>query len=180
MNIYNILTQYCYLRVGTIPIRDYLSGATNDSINIHGLKRKMNDIVPVGNPENLIGEHIKEEKITSHLDAERMSSMTKLYKQQFRDCGIKCKRVADEQNQSFCKVVKSGDCTSECDLVGRKYLEQRCENDRDFDSIVDDYFTDNDSSISEIRSEVGMVFQQYNLFPHLTVLQNLTLGPTKA
>ncbi len=40
--------------------------------------------------------------------------------------------------------------------------------------------TDHDSSISEIRSEVGMVFQQFNLFPHLTVLQNLTLGPTKA
>ena len=40
--------------------------------------------------------------------------------------------------------------------------------------------TDRDSSISEIRSEVGMVFQQFNLFPHLTVLQNLTLGPTKA
>ena len=40
--------------------------------------------------------------------------------------------------------------------------------------------TDNSSSISEIRAEVGMVFQQFNLFPHLTVLQNLTLGPTKA
>ena len=40
--------------------------------------------------------------------------------------------------------------------------------------------TDSDSSISDIRSEVGMVFQQFNLFPHLTVLQNLTLGPTKA
>ncbi len=40
--------------------------------------------------------------------------------------------------------------------------------------------TDQSSSIAEIRSEVGMVFQQFNLFPHLTVLQNLTLGPTKA
>ena len=40
--------------------------------------------------------------------------------------------------------------------------------------------TDKSSSIAEIRSEVGMVFQQFNLFPHLTVLQNLTLGPTKA
>jgi len=29
-------------------------------------------------------------------------------------------------------------------------------------------------------SEIGMVFQQFNLFPHLTVLQNLTLGPMKA
>ena len=29
------------------------------------------------------------------------------------------------------------------------------------------------------RSKVGMVFQQFNLFPHLTVMQNLTLGPMK-
>ncbi len=32
-------------------------------------------------------------------------------------------------------------------------------------------------SIARIRAEVGMVFQQFNLFPHLTVLENLTLGP---
>ncbi len=32
-------------------------------------------------------------------------------------------------------------------------------------------------NIEKIRSEVGMVFQQFNLFPHLTVLQNITLGP---
>jgi len=32
-------------------------------------------------------------------------------------------------------------------------------------------------NIERIRSEVGMVFQQFNLFPHLTVLQNITLAP---
>jgi len=32
-------------------------------------------------------------------------------------------------------------------------------------------------NIQEIRSEVGMVFQSFNLFPHLTVLQNITLAP---
>ncbi len=31
----------------------------------------------------------------------------------------------------------------------------------------------------EINSKIGMVFQQFNLFPHLSVLDNLTLGPTK-
>jgi ABC-type polar amino acid transport system ATPase subunit len=40
--------------------------------------------------------------------------------------------------------------------------------------------TDDAASIAAIRSDVGMVFQQFNLFPHLTVLQNLTLGPIKA
>ena len=32
-------------------------------------------------------------------------------------------------------------------------------------------------NIEAIRRDVGMVFQQFNLFPHLTVLENLTLGP---
>ena len=33
--------------------------------------------------------------------------------------------------------------------------------------------------ILNLRQEVGMVFQQFNLFPHLTVLENLTIGPMK-
>jgi glutamate transport system ATP-binding protein len=34
--------------------------------------------------------------------------------------------------------------------------------------------------LSRLRSEIGMVFQQFNLFPHMTVVQNITLGQVKA
>jgi general L-amino acid transport system ATP-binding protein len=37
--------------------------------------------------------------------------------------------------------------------------------------------TDDIRNIERIRSEIGMVFQSFNLFPHLTVLQNVTLAP---
>ena len=36
-----------------------------------------------------------------------------------------------------------------------------------------------DVSLSRLRAEVGMVFQSFNLFPHMTVLENITLAPTK-
>jgi general L-amino acid transport system ATP-binding protein len=44
--------------------------------------------------------------------------------------------------------------------------------------IVDDIELTNDlKKIDEIRREVGMCFQHFNLFPHLTILQNCTLAP---
>jgi general L-amino acid transport system ATP-binding protein len=38
---------------------------------------------------------------------------------------------------------------------------------------------ENTRDIRAVRQEVGMVFQQFNLFPHLTVLENLTIGPIR-
>jgi len=37
--------------------------------------------------------------------------------------------------------------------------------------------TQNEKQINQVRAEVGMVFQQFNLFPHKTALENITLGP---
>jgi general L-amino acid transport system ATP-binding protein len=54
----------------------------------------------------------------------------------------------------------------------------RLEDHQRGDIIVDGIELTNDiRNIEAIRSEVGMVFQQFNLFPHLTALQNITLGP---
>ena len=39
--------------------------------------------------------------------------------------------------------------------------------------------TDPETDIDELRSRIGMVFQQFNLFPHLTVLRNLTIAQQK-
>ena len=42
-----------------------------------------------------------------------------------------------------------------------------------------DEMTDPDVDIDRVRRRIGMVFQSFNLFPHLTVLQNLTIAQTK-
>ena len=46
-----------------------------------------------------------------------------------------------------------------------------------FDGTAVDY---SGKALSRLRAEIGMVFQQFNLFPHMTVLANVVLGPVKA
>ena len=45
--------------------------------------------------------------------------------------------------------------------------------------VVDGIKLDGEANINEVRKEVGMVFQRFNLFPHMTVLENLVLAPMK-
>ncbi len=54
----------------------------------------------------------------------------------------------------------------------------RLEEHKDGDIFVDGTpLTDDTKNIDQIRSEVGMCFQQFNLFPHLTILENCLLAP---
>ncbi len=54
----------------------------------------------------------------------------------------------------------------------------RLEEHQEGEIIVDGKeISDNTKDIEQIRAEVGMVFQQFNLFPHLSILDNCTLAP---
>ena len=54
----------------------------------------------------------------------------------------------------------------------------RLENYQEGEIRVDgELLTGSAKQTRDLRREVGMVFQQFNLFPHLTILENLTLGP---
>ena len=54
----------------------------------------------------------------------------------------------------------------------------RLEEHQEGNIIVDGTeLNENTKNIEQIRAEVGMVFQQFNLFPHLSILDNCTLAP---
>lgn len=55
----------------------------------------------------------------------------------------------------------------------------RLEDPTSGDIIVDGaHLMDKNTNINEVRQHIGMVFQHFNLFPHLSVLENITLAPT--
>ena len=80
-------------------------------------------------------------------------------------------------------TIKEGEVAVVCGPSGSgKSTWIRCINRLEVhqggDIVVDCIELTNDlRNIEKIRSEVGMVFQQFNLFPHLTVLDNITLAP---
>ena len=48
--------------------------------------------------------------------------------------------------------------------------------------VIDGITVDDDTTVSDlkyVRAEIGFVFQQFNLFPHLTIMENITLAPMK-
>ncbi|MGN8832192.1 amino acid ABC transporter ATP-binding protein [Selenomonas montiformis] len=55
------------------------------------------------------------------------------------------------------------------------YLEEPTQGTVSVDGIL----LDGEANINKVREEVGMVFQRFNLFPHMTVLQNIMLAPVK-
>jgi putative glutamine transport system ATP-binding protein len=83
-------------------------------------------------------------------------------------------------------TVKQGEVVVLCGPSGSgKSTLIRCINHLETISegeIVIDGFEPNAKGkidVNRLRAEIGMVFQQFNLFPHLTVLQNLTLAPVR-
>ena len=79
--------------------------------------------------------------------------------------------VAKDERIVICGPSGSGKSTLiRCINALEEYQEGRLT----VDGIL---LTDDVKAIEAVRKDVGMVFQQFNLFPHLTVLENLTLAP---
>lgn len=56
------------------------------------------------------------------------------------------------------------------------YLEEPTSGEIEVDNIL---LSNDSAGINQVRMEVGMVFQRFNLFPHMTVLENIILAPMK-
>jgi general L-amino acid transport system ATP-binding protein len=55
----------------------------------------------------------------------------------------------------------------------------RLEDFQEGEVVVDGHNVKDEKALRAVRREVGMVFQQFNLFPHMTVLENITLAPMR-
>ena len=77
------------------------------------------------------------------------------------------------QNEVVCVIGPSGSGKS-------TFLRclNRLETPTEGEIYLDDILID-ENNINEVRTKMGMVFQNFNLFPHKTVLENITLAPVK-
>ncbi len=81
--------------------------------------------------------------------------------------------------------VKPGEVVVVCGPSGSgKSTLIRCINELELinggELIVDGFnLADPRTNINDLRAEIGMVFQQFNLYPHMTVIKNITLAPIK-
>jgi general L-amino acid transport system ATP-binding protein len=83
-------------------------------------------------------------------------------------------RVHERERVVICGPSGSGKSTV-IRCINR--LEEHQEGRIVFDGIE---LNNDTKNVTAVRREVGMVFQQFNLFPHLTVIENCMLGPTSA
>ena len=83
-------------------------------------------------------------------------------------------RVMRGQKVVICGPSGSGKST----LV--RCINRLEEHDEGDIKVLGNFLTNDRLSLDSIKSKVSMVFQQFNLFPHLSVIENLTLGPIKA
>lgn len=86
---------------------------------------------------------------------------------------LKSVNLTVEQGEVVCIIGPSGSGKSTL-LRCLNGLEERNEGNI---YIQDQLLTGEAKSLNEIRQNIGMVFQQFNLFPHLTVAENISLAP---
>lgn len=72
-------------------------------------------------------------------------------------------------------IIGPSGCGKSTMLRCINYLEEPTAGSIEIDGVA----VKGDEGINELRKEVGMVFQRFNLFPHMTVMENLTLAPIK-
>ena len=87
---------------------------------------------------------------------------------------LKCINLTIKEKEVVVIIGPSGSGKSTL-LRCMNYLEEPTSGEVSVDGIV----LDGEANINKVREEVGMVFQRFNLFPHMTVLQNIMLAPIK-
>ena len=92
-------------------------------------------------------------------------------------------RLSNTYKKLFAEAVLNGKSDAEADeeiirLIKKDDLLKKHEG-KEYNQAIKKLYTENFSDINVIRQKIGMVFQHFNLFNNLTVMQNLTLAPVE-
>jgi general L-amino acid transport system ATP-binding protein len=157
-----------FISVSAIHLPFCLQNLKNDTgefIRVDGLPGNVTEA-----PTNPKIEHHQEKPVEQMISLKHVSK----YFGEFRALNDVSLEVSAGERVVVCGPSGSGKST----MI--RCINRLEEHDEGEIWVSGNQLTEDVKNITEIRKDVGMVFQQFNLFPHLSVVDNLTLAPMKA